>query len=1087
MKTKLNFAGKITKFFLENRPLTILILIGTLFAGLLSYSMTPKQYNPTISMPAFNVVIDYPGASAIEVEKFVTRELEEKIADIPGVDKIFSQSMDGGRVITSVQFIVGEDFEDSRVKLTNKVLGNLDLKQGMIQIPLIKSVSADDVPVLTIGFSSKNLSQNQVRVLAYDIMNQLKKVPNVANLGIHGGESRVLKVSLDLGQMKNRKVSVQDINNAILGNNFRFKTGKIQNPRNFFDLEVNGEFNNAESAKKIIIVPGVKLEDIAKISDGYKEKTSFVQVFKKNKTEDTVFVSVAKRKGSNAQIVVSDTRKELERIMSKESFNDLNYHIFRDEGEVSKKAIGGLMKNLITSIVIVSIILWLFLGMRSASIVAIAIPLTMAGVFIVGYSLDKNINRVTLFALILSLGLLVDSATVVVENIYRHLQEKSKLIKKSIKVRREAIVEAVNEVGIGLFLSTLTSVIVFLPTSNLSGMMGDYMGPLSVFLPIALTVSMLVAYILTPFLADVILPLDLEKKSKKAYEKKSFFDKITEKYSIFLNKILNNSKFRRSFLILVFGALLISFSFPILKLEHFKMLPSANKNQFFVYIDAPQDTNYPMTQKIAKFVSDELLKNKDIVSIQSFVGTASVVDFNGLFKGSDSRVAPYMATLRVNLTDIDNRSIFSTPLLDKERKTILNRIKELKDVNSSFIKILQKTNFRFLEDPPGPPVRATLMAKIKGPNREILKKVALDVEDMFHHVKRAVDIDTSIGDNIRKVSFQIDHEKALESGISTNQIYETLTAITEEKEVSQFHQKKSPEMLSIALSVPLDKRDKLIDLNEVYIKNFAGNMVPLSSVVKKIETRPEEVLYLDTRDETIYVTGELENRSVVYATIDLMFNIFNYKFPDNGKIIHWDLYGFDFKTNSNEIYHIEWGGERELTLDNFRDLGLAMLIAFIAIYAILVAQFESFKVPLLIMSTVFLGLLGILPGFAILDKTLGTFLTATSLIGFIALMGIVVNNAIIYLEYFDILRDRGLSLHDALFEAGKTRLRPIILTSMTTVLGNLTIINDPVWSGLAWAIVFGLSISAAFTLVVFPALMMSFPPKVRDKDHLIRP
>ncbi len=1084
---KLNFAGKIAKFFLENRPLTILILVGIIFSGFLSYYMTPKQYNPTISMPAFTVVIDYPGASAEEVEKFVTRELEEKIADVPGVDKIFSQSMDGGRVISFVQFIVGEDFEDSRVKLTNKILGNLDLKKGMIGTPLIKSVSADDVPVLTIGFSSKNLSQNQIRVKAYEIMNLLKKVPNTANLDIHGGEARVLKIVLDLGRMKMRNVSIGDIKNAILSNNFRFQTGKIENNTNILVIEVNGELYNSESAKKITIIPGVKLEDIAKVYEGYKEKTSVVKVYTKENFKDFVFVSLAKRKGTNAQTVVKDAREELERIMSYPRYKDLNYKIFRDEGAVSAKAIGGLMQNLITSIIIVSLVLWMFLGIRSASVVAIAIPLTMAGVFVVGYFSGKNINRVTLFALILSLGLLVDSATVVVENIYRHLQEKSKLVKKSLKVRRETIVEAVNEVGIGLFLSTLTSVIVFLPTSNLSGMMGDYMGPLSFFLPVALIIAMFVAYILTPFLADLILPLDLE-NDKNKQQKPYLFDKITDKYTRFLSKILNKNRFRKFFLIGIFGALFISFSFPILKFVHFKMLPSANKNQFFVYIDAPQDSNYLQTEKIAKFISLKLLENKEIVSIQNFVGTKAVVDFNGLFKGSDYRTMPYMATLRVNLTDTKDRVINSTPLLNAERNRIITGINspEKMDIEPELRNLLQKTHFRFLEDPPGPPVRSTLMAKIKGPNREILKEIARDLEKMFYDVDRAVDVDTSIDEPVRKVSFRVDHEKALEAGIATSQIYEALSAVTGEVSLSQFHKKDTPEMVDVTLTVSKEKRDELIDLNEVYIKNSMGMMIPLLAVVQKEETRPQETLFLDERDETIYVTGELANRSVVYATIDLMFKIFDYKFPEEGKIVKWNLYGFDFETKSNEIYHIEWGGERELTLDNFRDLGLAMMIAFIAIYAVLVAQFESFKIPLLVMSTVFLGLLGILPGFALLDIINGTFLTATSLIGFIALMGIVVNNAIIYLEYFDILRDRGESFKKALFLSGKTRLRPIILTSLTTVLGNLTIVNDPVWSGLAWAIVFGLSISAVFTLGVFPALMISFPPKVRDKDHLIQ-
>ena len=1080
---KLNFAGKITKFFLENRPLTILILVGLIFAGILSYRLTPKQYNPNISMPAFSVTIDFPGASADEVETFIAGELEEKISDIPGVKKIFSRSMDGGRIISFVQFKVGEDFEDSRVKLTNKILGNLDMKQGLMQNPLIKSISADDVPILTIGFSSENLSQNQVRVKAYQIMNQLKKVSNTANIDIHGGESRVLKIVLDSGLMEMRKVSVSDIKQAILSNNMRFKTGAIKNQENYLEIEVNGQFQNAEMAKKIIITPGIKLEDVAKISLGHKEKNSIVSVSSKDfKEKGIVFVSVAKRKGSNAQTVVNDIRTELNIIMKNKDFSKLNYEIFRDEGEVANKAIGGLMQSLIISIIIVSFVLWLFLGLRSASIVAIAIPLTMAGVFIIGYVYGKTINRITLFALILSLGLLVDSATVVVENIYRHLQKITKNSKKVLAAqKKQAITEAVNEVGIGLFLSTLTSVIVFLPTSQLSGMMGDYMGPLSFFLPVALIFSMLIAYILTPFLADIILPVNSKILGK---QKKGFFDNVIKYYKIFLDKILDNKIFRRWFLISIFSALFLVFSFPILKFVHFKMLPSADKNQFFLYIDAPGDTNFPTTQKISKFINDILLEDPNIKSVQSFVGDASVVDFNGLFKGSGDRIAPYLATLRVNLINKEVRSEKSTPILNNLRTEILEKINS-NTGNQIFYQTLKNTKFKLLEDPPGPPVRSTLMAKIKGPNREILEKVGKDMEKLFQNTDKVVDIDTSITEPIRKVSFEVDHEKALESGISTTQIFETLSTITNEIDISQFHLKDSPEIVPITLSFPKDKRDNIDDFNNIFIKNFRGDMIPLSAVIKKKETRIEPVLFLDERDPTVYVTGELDNRSIVYANIDLIFDVFDYEFPNNGKIISWNLYGINFETENHEIYRIEWGGEWEMTLDNFRDLGLAMIIAFIAIYSILVAQFESFKVPLLVMSTVFLGLLGILPGFALLDVSVGTFLTATSLIGFIALMGIVVNNAIIYLEYFDILRDRGASIKEALSKAGTTRLRPIILTSMTTVLGNLTIVSDPVWSGLAWAIVFGLSISAVFTLGVFPALMMSFPIKVRDKDHLI--
>ena len=1058
---KLNITGKITQFFLENRPLTILILIGILFAGVLSYILTPKQYNPDISMPAFSVIVDFSGASSEEVETFIVAELEEKIADVPGVDKIFSQSVDGGRAISFVQFKVGEDFETSRVKLTNKINGNLDLRSGNIQPPIIKPVSADDVPILTIGFWDKNLSQNQVRILAYDVMNRLKKIQNTANLEIYGGEPQALKIEIDSDLLKQRKIDLSDIKRAVLANNFRLKSGDIKNPNHIIELEVDGQFSSIESARKIMVAPGIKLEDVAKVFLGFREKKSFVQVFEKQKIQNMVFISVAKVKGSNAQTVSIKVQEALREILKNRKFSNLKSRIFRDEGEVSHKAVGGLMRNLITSIIIVSAVLWLFLGLRSASVVAIAIPLTLAGVFLVGYFSDKTINRITLFALILSLGLLVDSATVVIENIYRHLQKISTTTQDFVSARRKAIIEAVNEVGIGLFLSTLTSVIVFLPTSQISGMMGDYMGPLSFFLPVSLIISMFIAYILTPFLADVILPIHLKKEESL---EESFFDKITQIYGKFLVVILDKPKFRKKFLFGIFGALFLVFTFPVFKLVHFKMLPSANKNHFFIYIDAPEGTNFPQTQKIANFVNDSLLQNPNIVSVQSFVGTHSVVDFNGLFKGSTRRILPHQATLRVNLLDKTKRSEKSTPILNAERKKILNKISLSPD------KILKTSQFKFLEDPPGPPVRSTLMAKIKGSNRQTLESVAKEIKALFQETDRVVDIDTSIEKPVRKISFQVDHQKALSAGVTTDQIFQALSASTGEVTLSTLHSPSALEMIDIIVTSPLENRKNVSDLNKIFIKNVFGEMVPLQSVVKQLETRPQPTLYIDEREETVYVSGELDNRSVVYATIDLIFKIFDHY----ENILDWNLYHITFKTQTGETVKIEWGGEWEMTLDNFRDLGLAMIIAFIAIYAVLVAQFRSFKISFLVMSTIFLGMLGILPGFALLDVTLGTFLTATSLIGFIALMGIVVNNAIIYLEYFDLLREKGKSLRDALFISGKTRLRPILLTSITTVLGNLTIVTDPVWSGLAWAIVFGLSISAVFTLGVFPALMMQF-------------
>ncbi len=1059
---KLNLAGRITKFFLHNRPLTILVLIATIAGGIGAYMATPKQYNPTIIMPAFQVEVGYPGATAEEVETFITNELEEKIADIEGVDKIYSRSMDGGRAIVTVMFYVGEDLEDSKIKLTQKIQENIDQKMFSIQTPIIKSIDPESVPILTFGFLSSAHSQNELRALVFDIMSDLRKVPDVANLEVHGGEGKTLQIVLDPAKIKTRNVSIAQIKQAIQASNFNQPLGNLKDGEYQNKIEISGAFQNAQEARKIIIAPGVQLQDVATVRDGYREKNSFVSVSSRDaegdiRTQDAVFLSLAKRKGSNAIDVTEQTKEVLEKIMHQPKYKDLTWHVFRDDGHVAHKAISGLSKNLFTSIVIVSLVLLLFLGWRSASVVAIAIPLTIALVFVMGKLFGETINRISLFALILSLGLLVDNATVVVENIHRHCSLG--------KEKKDAIVEAVNEVGMGLFISTLTSVIVFLPTSQITGMMGEYMGPLSFFVPIALIMSLLIAFILSPFLADLFLKVNTNCELK---EKKDLFDRLSDWYGKWLaNHVGEENKARKKkFLRTVFTLFFLVLSFPVIKLVHFKMLPSADKGQFFVSIDLPEGTDTPQTEKVTQWVADQMLTHPEVTSVQSFTGEPSVTDFNGLFKGSNLRQAPHLANIRVNLTEPGNRTEESSEIVEILRKRFQQNIhNETTDLKPW----LDQANVKFVEDPPGPPVRSTLEIKIKGPNRDTLQSVARNIESILPEIKGVVDTDTSIENAAQRTLIRVDHEKALQAGLSAAQVAETVATLLDPVIVGQYHLQNQREIATIEFMVEGSQKDQIQDLSQIYIPNQQGSMVPLLSVVKIENQRTVPTLYTDERENTIYVTGEMENRSVVYAVIDLIGKIKNMPFP-NAKLTSWNLFGFTFTTENLEEYHVQWGGEWEMTVENFRDLGKAMLIAFFLIYIVLVAQFSSFKKPLLIMTTMPLGFLGILPGFALLDAGWGIFLTATSLIGFIALMGIVVNNAIIYLEYLEVLRDKGTPLHDALILAGKTRLRPILLTSATTVLGNLTIASDPVWSGLAWSIVFGLSLSAVLTLGVFPLL-----------------
>ncbi len=1076
---KRNIAGRITQFFLYNRPLTILVLVATIAGGIFAYRSTPKQYNPTIILPAFQVEVSYPGATAEEVETFITKELEEKIADIEGVDEIYSQSIHGGKSIVTVMFHVGEDLEASKIKLSQKIQENIDQKIFSMKTPIIKSIDPESVPILTFGFFSSQYPQNELRGLVFEIMDQLRRVPNVANLEVHGGEGKSLQIVLDPAKMKLHKVSVTQVKNAILSSNITQSVGNIRNGiyRNL--IEVSGTFQSPLEVSKIIIAPGIQLQDVASLENGNQEKTSFVSVSSRGSDnevvqQDAVFLSLAKRKGSNAIDVSNAVRSELQKILQQSSFSRITMHVFRDDGLVAQKAIGGLSKNLFVSVLIVSIVLLLFLGWRSATVVAIAIPLTIALVFVVGKLFGGTINRITLFALILSLGLLVDNATVIIENIHRHCSLG--------KEKKEAIVEAVNEVGMGLFVSTLTSVIVFLPTSQITGMMGEYMGPLSFFVPMALLMSLFVAYVLTPFLADLFLKtpklceLELHEEAIMTVAKKktsfSLFDRLSIGYGTWLEKHLGpeNKTRKKWFLRTVFLLFFVVLLFPVVKLVHFKMLPSADKEQFFVSIDFPEGTDTPQTEKGTQFISQQLLTHDEVLSLQSFVGTPSVTDFNGLLKSSNLRRAPHMANIRVNLTEPSQRSETSSEIVNVLRATLQKNIEESPQSIRSW---LTQANIKFVEDPPGPPVRSTLEIKIKGPDRVILQEIAEQVQTLLPTVKGVVDTDTSIEYPAQKTVLRINHEKALLSGISTAQISETLSAMLDPLVIGQYHIPNQKEGATIELLVKKSQKDQTQDLANIFIQNQNQEMVPLLSIVTLEPQRTVPVLYNDEREATIYVTGETENRSIVYVILDLFGPVRKLNFSNEATLTSWDLFGTTFTTPDAQEYSIEWGGEWQMTVENFRDLGKAMLIAFFLIYIVLVAQFSSFKKPLLIMTTMPLGFIGILPGFAILDAGWGVFLTATSLIGFIALMGIVVNNAIMYLEYLEILRDKGIALHEALVQAGKTRLRPILLTSATTILGNLTIVSDPVWSGLAWSIVFGLSLSAVLTLGVFPLLYES--------------
>ena len=1055
---KENFYSHLARFFVENKQLSLLLTLASFAFGFLAFLETPKQYNPEITLPAFRVVTEYPGATADEVERQVTNEVENKLAEIPGVDEMSSVSFSGGKSVVTVIFEIGTDLDASKTEVIQKIQANLHLAPMGVRAPLIQQVDPENVPVMTIAISSEDTSEEGLRMFAYDLKEELKTVPGVTNIEVKGGRTRALSVWLDPERMTAAGLSAADVIRTIEANNIRINGGALEGAVEDIPVEVDGNLTTKEDLARLVVggtpLAPVAIEDVGRVEDGYASTRQMVgsATAGTSTSSATVFLSFAKTQGENITSVTGAVEQRLEELKEGSVVPDgVTLAITRNEGETAREEIAMLTEHLAFAIGIVTITLIFFLGLRAALVVATAIPLTLALVFIAGYFFDQTINRITLFALIFSLGLLVDDAIVVIENIYRHFSHKK-------ESKTDAIAHATGEVGMGVLLSTVTAVVVFVPMGLVTGMMGAYMGPIAFFAPVARLMSLFVAYTLSPYIASLFLKEGHAGDSIHAEGEQH--SKLELLYSRFIHRLLDDRRLQNRILLGTLGIVVVAFLLPVFEFVHFRMLPKADKEQFAVWIDMPDTTALPKTVAFTSAVKEVLLGDPTVRSVEYFIGTAPVTDFNGLFRGSDMRVASNQASMKVALTPTDARTEKSEEIVARLRRTIAEEVPSAADVR-----------VRLVEDPPGPPVLSTLLVRVKGPNKEVREDIARDLSALFRETEGVVDVDSTLSQGAMQERIVIDHEKLTRSGLAAAQVAEAVTTALSGTPVAIAHL-ESREHTAITVRFDEAARDELNDLSRISVRSTTGQLVPLGSVAR-IETAqlPEQILH-DNRETVTMVMGETDGRSVVYVVKDLIKELRSYRLPGGtGELEDWNLYGLTFRdTVSHEVYRLEWGGEFEMTLDNFRDLGIAMLVSYFLIYLILVAQFRSFRSPGLIMSTIVLGFAGVLPGFALLDATSGMYFSATSMIGAIALGGIVVGNAILLLDFIEQLRRRGQSTKMAIIGACQTRLRPIMLTSITAILGSVVIVTDPVWSGLAWAIVFGLSLSTILTLVIFPVL-----------------
>ncbi len=1062
-KNSLNFLGQISYFFSKKRPLSILILLMVVVFGLVSFNLTPKQYNPEIVRPAFSILINYVGATQEEAIDRVVFELVEKIVTVPGVDEVHTSISDDVKIQTTVIFEVGQRVTEARVNLRSQLQQHSYLAKGFITQPDIIEINPETIPVLQVVFYSSFHTINYIRDLVVDLSNQLTNVENVSVIDVIGGYSPTIQVIVDPNAISKYNISLSEIIHTLQESQSRFVSTGFHDGRRNIEFVFDGRVETVSEIESLVVHSGIRIRDIAVVYQGAPSTRGYVL----HDTDDidvtqSVVLAVSKVEGSGAPIVTAEVLRELELLLHQEKFYGIQYYVAGDDGTMASKEIFGLTQNLVTSIVIVVLVLLLFLSVRAAAIVFIAIPLTLLTVFSLGYLFDQTINRITLFALILSLGLLVDSAIVVVENIYSHLQKATQ--DGVHKTKTMIVSEAVSEVGVGLFLSTVTSVIVFLPMLYITGMMGPYMKPIAFFVPAALIVSFIVAIVITPFIATHLLKTT-PSKNKLSVFTDNCMNWISGRYHKILKHILYKRSLQKKMLLVALFSFVVSLVLPLSGLVYFQMLPRADMDQFYVYIDLPVDTQTEYTKNVTNNISKMMLSDQTVVSTQQYIAKAPALDFNGMFKGAQTRHETYQSTIRVNIVDSDNRRESSTDVVTRLRQEVLQNYPE----HSQFV--------RFIEEPPGPPVRATLVAKVSGETLDIQKQFSADLMTMFTGIDDVVDLHISTDENVGRIVYSINHDRVQSHGVSISDVNLALQMFSGSYIATEFVASESVEFTPILLSFPHDETDSPSDIEHIYVQSKNGYPIPITAVLDvSYQSRPS-TLYFEQSTPITYVTGEVEARPIIYVVIEAMSYIISGNLAGY-TVESWNLFSINLRTDNEELVILSWGGEWEMTLENFRDLGIAMGAAFLFVYIVLVAQYNSFIRPVYILFvTVPLGLVGILWGFFFLDTAFDIFLTATALIGFIALIGLVVNNAIIFLEYVEQSRARGLSLEESLLAAGGARLRPILLTSLTTILGSLTIVSDPVWSGLAWAIVFGLSLSAVLTLVIFPTLLVFFNRK----------
>jgi len=1063
-KVKLGLAGQTARSFIHS-PLSPLLFLAMLGMGILGLIVTPRQEDPQISVPLIDIFIGYPGASAQQVADLAIEPLERIMSEIPGVKHVYSASFREQGVVT-VRFIVGEEVGSSLVKVHDKLASHLDkMPAGIHNMPLVKAKGIDDVPVVTLTLWSDEVDDSNLRRLGLSLLQQLKHIPNTGQGFVVGGVPERILVEIKPDKLSGNQISPKQIADVIRGANVESSIGESIADNQQFTVYAGSFLRNSTDVENLVITvrngKPVYLRDVARVSYDIPDKNNYVNFFsgpayageQRADGSTAITVAISKKFGSNGVTVANNILNMVEQLQGSLIPANVKVEVTRNYGESAQEKVNELLFKLVVATLIVTVLVWYFLGTRPAIVVTVIIPvvilMTVFAAFVMGFSID----RVSLFALIFSIGILVDDAIVVVENIYRRWLIKG-------ETDTETAVDAVREVGNPTILATFTVVAALLPMAFVSGLMGPYMAPIPALGSVAMIISLFAAFAFTAWLTMKLKPSMklLEKIEAKEHRSNERIDRFFRKL---LPALLDSKILGYGFLLGLFVAFFSVCAMFYTTSVTVKMLPYDNKSEFTVVLDMPEGTVSTLTTNVSWEMVNALQQIPEVTMMQSFVGTAKPFDFNGMVRHYYLREKPWLGEIHVSLLHKTER--------DRSSHEIAVAAREI------LFPIAQKHGARITvaEMPPGPPVMQSVVAEIYGPNQQVRSEVARKMTEIFETTEGLADVDNYLSEPHASWHFKINTIKSSLKGIPSSAIIEALNMSMGGYQITDIRSGSTLEPTFIVMQTPQSLRTNPKALSDLPITAADGSTVPLGELGEFIKIPVDAPIYHKDLRAVDYVVGDAVGRlgAPIYPMLKVEEALKDYETPDS-QIMSGHYTGAPEDAARSSF---EWGGEWTVTYETFRDMGVAFAVALVLIYILVVGMFSNFVIPQVIMAPIPLTLLGIIPGHWVFNAQF----TATSMIGFIALAGIIVRNSILLVDFAVEEIRNGADVREAMLMSCKSRTRPIMITAFALMGGASVILSDSIFQGMAISLMFGVFVSTILTLLVIPLGCVSASKNMR--------